>query len=100
VWAVVGCMATFVEAREALLVVSGEPFVAGSPADALAGAQLGAAEDAEVIVGDKRVRYCMGEVSIQGMGQPPAEGAHKFAETVTLHPGIICYQSTRFVPFL
>jgi len=53
VWAVVGCMATVVEAREALLVVSGEPFVAGFPADAIPGAKLGAAVEAEAIVGDE-----------------------------------------------
>jgi len=52
-WAVVGCMATVVEAREALLVVSGEPFVASFSADAIAGAQLGAAIEAEAIVGDE-----------------------------------------------
>lgn len=46
-------MAAVVEAWKSLLVVSGAPLVTGFAADAVAGAELGAAVAAETIVGDK-----------------------------------------------
>jgi len=48
-------MATAAEAGEVFLLVSGEPFVAGFPAGAIAGAELGAAVEAEATVGDEAV---------------------------------------------
>jgi hypothetical protein len=77
----------------------GEPLIARLPTDPVAPTELRHVVELPRVVSTKRRRSSMGEVSCQGMDHlllPVVWTAH--VSSVTNHPGLFCYQSTRFVP--